>query len=135
MILVAIIPGYIWAILLLAAWATLAYLASYRLSIRHRSMTGLLVVAAFQALSGMSVAIATKLDQIGTIACLVGAYGALGSLILSLIQTAVVVFFATIQPQKNVGGRHWFAIWVSMWVVFSLTAFLTHARSAALCTV
>ena len=135
MIFVVIIPGYIWAILLLAAWATLAYLASYRLSSRHWSMTALLVVTAFQALSGMSVAIATKLDQIGAFACYVGAYGTLGSLILSLIQAAVVVFLATIPPQKSVSGRRWFAIWVSVWVVFSLTAFLTHARSAALCTV
>lgn len=135
MIFVAIIPGYIWAILLLAAWATLAYLASYRLGIRHPSMTGLLVVTAFQALSGMSVAIATKFDQIGAFGCYVGAYGTLGSLILTFIQAAVVVFLATIQPQNAVDGRRWFAIWVSIWVVFSLTAFLTHARSAALCTV
>ena len=135
MIFVAIIPGYIWATLLLAGWAALAYLASNRLSIRHRSMTGMLVVMALQALSGTSVAIATNLDQIGAFACLVGAYGALVSLVLSLMQTAAIVFLSTIWPRSSVGGRHWFAVWVSMWLVFSLAAFLTHARSAALCTV
>jgi hypothetical protein len=135
MIFVAIIPSCIWIALLLVAWATLAYLALIRLSIRHWAMSGLLVAMAVQALAGMSVAVATSLDRISVYACLMGAYGALGSVVLSLLETAVLVFLSTIWPRSSEGGRQRFATWVSMWVFFSLITFLTHVRSAALCTV
>lgn len=135
MILVVIIPAFVWIALLLAAWATLVYLACYRLRIRHRAMVVLLAVTALQTLAGLSAAIATSVYQISKFACLMGYYGAWVTAGAIVAEIAVLLFLATIWPRNSGGERHRMGAWVSIWFIFSLIVLLTHLRSAVLCTV
>lgn len=135
MIFVVIIPSVVWIALLLGSWSSLAYLALNRLGFRHRAMNSLLAVMAIQGIAGISVAVATSLNSISAYAGLMGAYGALGTVVLFLAQVAVLAVLSAIWPRSSEGGRQQFATWLSMWIFFSLVAFLTHLRSAVLCTV
>ena len=135
MLYVAITPSFVWAALLIATWSVLTYDALRGLGIRHPVMKGLLAVLALQVVAGVSVAIATRIDPIGPLACLVGIFGAMGSLAVTAIQAAAIGFLATIWPRETEGTRRRFKRWTATWLFFSLVALLTHLRSAALCTV
>lgn len=135
MIYVAVVPGFVWAAVLLALAAAIAFVARRRLGAQQLAMKFLLLVVALQTLAGVSVAMATILDPIGMYACLVGIYGTLGSVFLAVIEAGVIFFLATIWPRSGAGKRLGLASWVLLWLLFQLAAFLTHARSAVLCTV
>lgn len=109
MLFVAIIPGYVWAILLLAAYAPLTHLAWNRLVIRHWVMTGLLGLMTLQTVTGVSVAVATQINPISLFACRVGVFGAMSCLAFSLFQIAALVFLSSIWPRDVAIERKLFA--------------------------
>lgn len=135
MLFVAIIPSFVWVALLLVGWTALAYRGLISCRVRNKAMTGLVALTALQLVAGACAAIATSVYAIGPMACSLGVYGVLLSPVLFAVEAVFVMFLASAWSRRGDGTREGFAGWVSLWVVFCLIAFLTHARSAALCTV
>ena len=135
MIFVTIIPSFIWITLLAWTWWRVADLAWNRLRVRHRVMKSLLIVMVLQALVAMSVAVATSLDQISAYAGLMGALGAFGIIALFFVKLVAIGFLSRIWPRSSEGGRKQFPTWLAIWIFFGLVVFLTHLRSALMCTV
>jgi len=132
---VAGIPGYVWSTLLVAAWLKVASPAWKRSGFRQTAMVSLLIATSLQGLAGITVALATHHDRIGALACTLGAYGSVGTAILTLTQAPAVVLLFFNWPQTGNGKPIAFTRWLLAWVAFSAVAALIFLRSAMLCTV
>lgn len=135
MLFVASIPGYIWSLVLVAAWAKFAGPLWTHPGFRQAAMLSLCIATALQGLAAISVAVATHRDSISPYACTLGTYGSTGTAILTLTQAPAVCLLYFNWPATGNGARMRFARWLTAWIVFSAVAALLFLRSAALCTV
>ncbi|MEM8484283.1 MAG: hypothetical protein AAF564_01980 [Bacteroidota bacterium] len=135
MLYVVLIPAWLWALMLLAGWTTLAYRAYNQLNFRHPLMLSLLAVLMLQAIVASAGAFATSQYAIGQFACLTGIFGMWGSMGFTLIEAGVLVYLSRHWPRDADRKRRLLRSWTALWLVFKLVALLAHIRSAALCTV
>lgn len=135
MLLIAVIPSIVWVGLMLMLASALTIVAVFRLRVRSASMITFLVLLAVQTLAAAGVATATSVSPIGAFACLGGIFGILLIPALSLVQAGLLFRLFRAWPVSSAGGRAGFTGWAAVWLLFGLVAFLTHLRSAALCTV
>lgn len=134
MLFVASIPGYVWSMLLVAAWLKVAAPPWRHPEFRQAAMASLCFATALQGLAAISVAVATHRDSISTYACTLGAYGSTGTAILTLTQAPAVCLLYFNWPGTVDGAPMSFPRWLAAWIVFSALAALLFLRSAALCT-
>ena len=135
MLFVASIPGYVWSMLLVAAWLKVATPPWRHPEFRQAAMATLCFATALQGLAAISVAVATHRDSISSYACTLGAYGSTGTAILTFTQAPAVCLLYYNWPTTGDGVRISFTRWFTAWIVFSAVAALLFLRSAALCTV
>jgi len=132
---VAVIPGYVWSMVLVAAWLKVASPAWRHSGFRQVAMVSLCIATAWQGVAGVAVAVATHRDSSGSFACTMGAYGSIGTAILTITQIPAVCLLYYNWPAPGEGNPIGFTPWLWAWVVFSAVAALMFLRSAALCNV
>lgn len=134
MLLVAVIPGYVWSMVLVAAWLKVAGPAWRHPGFRQTAMLSLCIATACQGGAGVAVAVATHRDSGGAFACTLGAYGSIGTAILTITQIPAVCLLYYNWPASGQGHAIGFTRWLWAWILFSAVAALMFLRSAALCT-
>jgi hypothetical protein len=135
MLFVVLIPAWAWIGLIVAAWSSLAYQALSRINFRHFAVKGLLVALALQSMGASFTAIFTSQDPISKYACLMGIFGMWLTPVIILVEAVVLVYLYRIWPLGSRGKNRRFGMWITIWLLLSLTLLLAHTRSALLCTV
>ena len=135
MIYIVLIPAWISAVLIVAAWGTLAYQALFRLSLRHSAMRGLLLVLGLKSIAAVSTAIVTSRDPIYPFACLTGIFGSMSFPVIMLIELIVLSLIYKIWPQRGGNKKHGFLVWLLVWVGLNIVVLFAFLRSVGLCTV
>lgn len=135
MLYVVVVPGWIWAIALIVLWLTLVRRALFQLKLEGKLIKLLLGFTALQLIAACSVAIATMIYRINMFACLMGFFGLWGTLIVALVEAALLVLLYKVWPRDADGSVMQFKSFAVTWFFFALVAVLIHARSATLCTV
>jgi K+ transporter len=135
MIYVVMVPSPVWVLLLWIPWAALAYRAFSRSSLRHRTVTVLLIALALRAAAGSAAAIATDIRAISPLACGLGYLGLLFTAIVMAVEAVLLAYLFRVWQRHDHEALQGFASLAWIWFVFSVLAGLAHMRSSALCTV
>lgn len=135
MLYVVVIPGFVWAIILIGLWLMLVHQSLVRLKLQDRLIRLFLALVTLQVIAATSVAVATMIYRISRFACLMGNFGLWGTLAAGLIEAALLVVLYRTWPRNTDGNTEGFKSFILAWFFFALIAVLIHARSAVLCTV
>ena len=135
MLYIAITPWYVWTAIVMIGWPSLLVFSFVRLRLTNSSMVALLGILLLQCTSAIAAVHLTRVNAIHPYACLLGIYGTMATLILSVIQIVFVLYLFAKWPRDERDNRIGLVPWVSMWLLLYVATFLMHARSAVLCTV
>jgi hypothetical protein len=139
MLYVALVPAWLWALLLCGLWLWMTGLLRVFLAHRQRWAMVLLACMGSQLVLACATAFATSAYSIGAFPCLAGMFGMLSTPVLGAMQMAGIAIVSQRAVGRNVGrdvvSQPGFAMGIFVCAVFNTLAWFAHARSALLCTV